>query len=89
MLNRLRSPTNPAAALAVMVPLKTSWIIADACPNTPMPAVTLKQRTTHSSQNCGVRIAAAGVTCSRVIMARAAPVGSTQPSGFQPAAGTR
>ena len=30
-----------------------------------MPAVTLKQSTTHSSQNCGVRIASPGVTLWR------------------------
>ena len=62
MLNRLRRPTNPAAALALIRPLNISWIIAEAWPRTPIPAVTLKQRTTHSSQNCGVRMASAGVT---------------------------
>ena len=62
MLARERTPTKPPAAAAVteLVPFsrKKSWIIGEACSRIPMPAVTLQNRTTHSSQNCGVRIAA-------------------------------
>ena len=36
-------------------PVKISWIIGEAWPITPMPAVTFMHSTTHSSQNCGVR----------------------------------
>jgi len=32
-------------------PLKISWIMGDAWPSTPMPAVTFMHSTTHSSQN--------------------------------------
>src|SRR5215471_15810605 len=89
MLKRLSSPTKPAAALGVTEPLKTSWIIGDACPSTPMPAVTLKHKTTHKSQNCGVFSAALGVTLFLVMSERACCGGSVQPAGFQSAAGTR
>ncbi len=70
-------------------PLNTSWIIADAWPSTPMPAVTLKHSTTHSSQNCCVPRASAGVTLRWVISAWRVSGGATQPAGVQPGAGTR
>ena len=54
MLNRLISPTNPAAAAAVMWPGNISWLIAEAWPSTPMPAVTFRHSTHQISQNCGV-----------------------------------
>jgi hypothetical protein len=54
MLNRLSSPANPAAADASTRPLKTSWIIGDAIPSTPIPALTFRQSTPQSAQNCGV-----------------------------------
>src|SRR6185503_20905944 len=54
MLNRLRRPANPAAADAVTRPLKISWIIGDATPSTPMPALTFRHSTAHNSQNCRV-----------------------------------
>ena len=54
MLKRLISPTKPAAATAVMCPGNISWLIAEAWPSTPMPAVTLRQSTHQISQNCGV-----------------------------------
>ena len=57
MLNRLSSPTKPAAASAVTLPGNISWLIAEAWPSTPMPAVTLRQSTHQISQNCGVLIA--------------------------------
>ena len=54
-------PTKPAAAAgSTLEPLpvrKKSWIIGAACSRMPMPAVTLQNSTTHSSQNCGVRTA--------------------------------
>ena len=57
MLASDSSPTKPpaAAALTVDVPpsRKKSWIIGAACSRMPMPAVTLQNSTTHSSQNCG------------------------------------
>ena len=57
MLNRLNRPTKPAAATADTLPGNISWIMAEACPSTPMPAVTLRQSTHQISQNCGVLIA--------------------------------
>ena len=54
MLKRLSSPTKPAAATAVMRPGNISWLIAEAWPSTPMPAVTLRHSTHQISQNCGV-----------------------------------
>ena len=89
MLKMLSRPTKPAAALGVIRSLNTSWIIADAWPRTPIPAVTLKQRTTQSSQNWGVRIASPGVTLCSVMRLFAFSGGGTQPAGFQSLAGTR
>src|SRR3954454_10730870 len=80
-------PTNPAAAAAVTLP-KKSWIIGAACSRMPMPAVTLQNRTVHSSQNCGVLIAFVAVTLPAVIIERAPCSRGVQPSGRQPSAGT-
>ncbi len=66
MLNRLIKPTKPAAAAAVTRPGNISWIIGDAWPSTPMPAVTFMHSTTHSSQNCGVRQATSTDTLAEV-----------------------
>ena len=52
-----------------------------------MPAVTLKQSTTQSSQNCGVRIALRADTSN--LPASTPSVGGVQPAGRQPSAGTR
>ena len=60
-------PTKPAAA-AALVPSKKSWIMGEACSRKPIPAVTLANRTTHSSQNCGVLIALAAVTSAVVLI---------------------
>ena len=49
MLNRLSRPTKPAAAAAGVTP-NISWIIGDAWPRTPMPAVTLRRRTTRAAR---------------------------------------
>ena len=54
MLNRLSSPTKPPAAAAVTRPGNISWLIAEAWPSTPMPAVTFRHSTLQISQNCGV-----------------------------------
>ena len=54
MLNRLISPTKPAAAVTVTLPGNISWLIAEAWPSTPMPAVTFRHSTHQISQNCGV-----------------------------------
>jgi hypothetical protein len=53
----------------------------------PMPAVTLKQSTTQSSQNCGVRMALRADTSN--LPASTPVVGGVQPSGRQPSGGTR
>ena len=88
MLHSDSRPTKPAAAAAVTVS-KWSWIIGDACSRMPMPAVTLQNSTTHSSQNCGVRIAFAAVTLPRVTSLRSAVCSGSHPSGRQPSAGSR
>src|SRR5262245_20610118 len=88
MLKRLRRPTNPAAADGDTVPLNTSWIIGEACPRTPMPAVTFRQRTAQSSANWGVRIAVLTCTCPPATRARGF-AGAVQPEGVQPGGGTR
>ena len=54
MLKMLSSPTKPPAAAAVTRPGNISWLIAEACPSTPMPAVTFMHSTIQISQNCGV-----------------------------------
>src|SRR4051812_27942014 len=88
MLARLSSPTNPAAALAVITPGNISWTIGEACPSTPIPAVTFRQSTAHNSQNCGVVIASVASTCgpAAVDLARCA---AAAPAGDQPGGGTR
>src|SRR5689334_12318959 len=88
MLNRLRRPTKPAAALASNRPLKTSWIIALACPRIAMPAVTLKQSMIQSRENGGVRMASVGWT-SLVETSRFGVAGGTYPGGDQPGGGWR
>jgi hypothetical protein len=54
MLNKLNRPTKPEAVMAVICPRNISWLIAEACPKTPIPAVTLRHRIHQISQNCGV-----------------------------------
>src|SRR5580698_74952 len=88
ILNRLINPTKPAAAAGVTLPVNISWIMGEACPNTPMPAVTFIQSTPHNSQNCGVRQATSNSTLAAVTSFFACAEG-TQPAGFQPSAGTR
>src|SRR3954449_2315910 len=88
MLHSDRTPTKPAAAAAVTLE-KKSWIIGAACSRMPMPAVTLQNRTVHSSQNCGVLMAFVAVTFPRVTSRRCSVSGGVQPAGFHPAAGTR
>ena len=54
-----------------------------------MPAVTLQNSTTHSSQNCGVRTALLAETWPWSPAASSATVAGSKPSGSQPSAGTR
>src|SRR4051794_18016117 len=92
MLNNESSPTKPPAAATVtadVVPVrKKSWIIGLACSRIPMPAVTLQNRTIHSSQNDRVRMALAADTWPAVTRDRVAAAG-IQPPGRQSGAGTR
>ena len=62
--------------------------MGDARPNTPMPAETLRHSAAQMSQNCGVLCASRKWTLPLVTMAEVAALG-VQPSGFQPAGGTR
>jgi hypothetical protein len=55
----------------------------------PIPAVTLKHSTTHSSQNCGVLIALRADTFAVVIRLPVFACSGCQPAGFQSDAGTR
>ena len=74
MLNSDSSPTNPPAAATEppRCPLsrKKSWIIGLACSRMPMPAVTLQNSTTHSSQNDRVCTAFAADTLAVVTSGR-------------------
>ena len=54
-----------------------------------MPAVTLQNSTTHSSQNCGVRIALAAETLAVVTIDFGLDARRVEPAGRQPSAGTR
>ena len=88
-----RIDTNPTAA-AVMVSAgelsrKKSMKIGFARSRMPIPAVTLKHRTTQSSQNWGVLIALRADTCPRLINFPCLACEGSQPAGFQSSAGTR
>src|SRR5919112_1363963 len=93
MLNSDSTPTKPAAADAATADVspvrKKSWIIGAACSRMPMPAVTLQNSTTHSSQNCGVFTELRAETLSVVTSAFCLTVDGSKPSGRQPSAGTR
>src|SRR6478735_4763132 len=93
MLKSDRTPTNPPAAATVTVEVpfsrKKSWIIGLACSRMPMPAVTLQNNTTHSSQNCGVRMALAAETLAVVTIGLALTLDGSNPAGAQPGGGTR
>src|SRR3954470_13780572 len=78
-----------AAATGVGVSRKKSVIIGAAFSRMPMPAVTLKHSTIHSSQNCRVRIAFFAETWLVVTSALAFAGAPVHPAGFQSAAGTR
>ena len=67
-------------------PPKTSCSMGDAIAMMPMPAVTFRQRTAQTSQNCGVFKASLRPTLRVVIDGW---VFGSQPWGFQPAAGNR
>ena len=93
MLNSDSSPTKPPAAATdtADVPLsrKKSWIIGLACSRIPIPAVTLQNSTTHSSQNDRVFTAFAADTFAVVTSGFAATRAGSKPAGRQSAAGTR
>src|SRR5215212_84037 len=88
MLNSDSTPTKPAAAVAATAELdpsrKKSWIIGLACSRMPMPAVTLQNSTTHSSQNCGVLMELPAETLSVVTSSRCLTIEGSQPAGCQP-----
>ncbi len=92
MLQIESSPTKPAAAAGSTLDSpperKKSWIIGAACSRMPMPAVTLQNSTTHSSQNCGVLTALAALTLSVVTIVRDLTLLGSNPSGRQSSAGT-
>src|SRR6186997_773569 len=83
-LSSARVPVTPTS-----LPPKISWIIGDAIPMTPIPALTLRQSTDQSSQNCGVFQAFATWTLPRVIMPSALGGGGVQPGGVHPGGGRR
>src|SRR5690348_6915608 len=62
MLQKLRNATKVAALATLTTPGNISWIIGEACPRTPMPAVTLSRSMDQRSQNCLVLIATCAVT---------------------------
>src|ERR1700733_1389543 len=87
MLNRLNRPTK-APAVAAFTEENISWIMGEAVPSTPIPAVMFMHSTPHSSQNCGVFHATSTETFAALIILLAVALG-TQPAGFQSGDGTR
>src|SRR3954469_19551644 len=85
-LQRESRPTYPAAAAGET--WNMSWIMGDAWPMMPMPALTFMQRTIQSIQNCGVFQAEFTLTSAFVIRGFTCSFGS-QPAGFHPSGGTR
>ena len=84
----LSSTTKLAASFTLTVPGNISWIMADACPSTPIPAVTFTHSIVQRSQNCGVRTASRTVTprgAGLVVSARCV----IATDGVQSAGGTR
>ena len=78
----------PTSGSPISLPPKISCSIGEAMPITPMPADTLRHSTPQISQNCGVLCASLRCTLLCVIIALAF-AGGVQPSGRQPAGGTR
>ena len=72
-------PTKPAAAAAVIRAGNISWLMAEAWPRTPIPAVTFMQSTIQSSQNCGVRNAVPTSTWEEVTSVFAPAASGTYP----------
>ena len=78
-------------------PPNTSWIIGEAMPMTPIPALTLRHSTPHRNQNCGVL--QAWSTCTwprgdhaapqRRVLGREGPMARTGVRWSSPAGGTR
>ena len=67
----------------ISLPPKTSWIIGEAMPMTPMPALTLRQSTPQRHQNCGVFQAGAHVHVAAGDHGLAPGPSGVQPAGFQ------
>ena len=86
MLKMLSNPANPPPTTADTPNMFCSMSLAN--PSTPIPALTFMHKTTHNSQNCGVRHARSTETLAVVTSFDSVSFG-TQPSGFHPAAGTR
>src|SRR5680860_1518219 len=94
MLNIDSSPTNPAAAVTATADFpsalrKKSWIIGLACSRMPIPAVTLQNSTTHSSQNWWVRTASDAETWAVVTSGLDSTWAGSNPPGCQPGGGAR
>ena len=82
-------PTNGTSGLPISAPPNISCSIGVAIAITPMPAETFMHSTTQISQNCGVLCASRRCTWPWVIMPAVRLRGGVQPSGLQPAGGTR
>ena len=82
------SAEKPRSGRPIRRPPKISCNIGDAMPSTPMPADTLRQSTTQIIQKASVLCASFRSTWRVVIMALVVVEG-VQPSGRQPAGGTR
>ena len=74
--------------MPISLPAKISCNIGEAMPITPMPADTFSVSTHQISQNCGVLCALLRWTLCCEIIALSS-LGGVQPSGCQPAGGTR
>src|SRR5690606_30132032 len=77
-----------ARGTSIRRPPNISWSIGEAMPMTPIPALTFRQSTPQTSQNCGMRQTFFTCTWPFVIMAELR-LGGVQPFGCQPADGTR
>ncbi|MNR44065.1 hypothetical protein D3C85_1627620 [compost metagenome] len=86
----LSSWPKPSSGLLISPPPNTSCSKGEAMPRMPMPAVTFRHSTSHTSQNCGTPQTRFTWTWPLVIIALLACLaGAVQPCGFQPVGGTR
>ena len=77
------------ATTPIKRPPNTSCKSGEAIERIPIPAVTFRHNTAHSSQNCFVRQATSRATFLSVTSAFCVVAVGCQPAGFQPSAGTR